>query len=115
MGAPAVAGGGLLLPPQLSENTAAKLTAPTDQTPAIRMSFMKKVSAPLAGQRVSDACEQDTALTAGAYARSLGYCLTKWNGIATCWEQPMAGKRQFRTSFSMHFATDGSSPVALTL
>lgn len=36
-----------------------------------------------------------------------------WNGIATFCEQPRAGKRQLRTSFSTHLTTEDSSPVAL--
>ena len=44
----------------------------------------------------------------------MSYWRTKWNGMEVCWEHPIAGKRQFRTSLAMHEATAGSSPEADT-
>src|SRR5215831_10271526 len=57
---------------------------------------------------------RDLGFRASRVERHFGYCFTNFNAKAVFCAQPIAGKCQPRTSFSMHFATDGSSPVAET-
>jgi hypothetical protein len=111
VGGLAVLGGGLLFAQARSGTTRA---APSQHASSRRSQFIKRASSSSNGTLKNSEEVEQSGPGGPDMSRHRAYCRTNLSEKFVLCDEPVDGNRQVRTSFSMHFATDDSSPVALT-